>query len=181
MCFRTSRSSVHAPWPVSGNSHCQLWTHHARQLLAAVRHCRRIHAKPIQGLPTYRVAVFQVFWGCSVEGAKTSAASSRSHQLQCWKWRVSVSSLWMFEQYCDPSPTTHRDTRPQVRSLTLGITERHVTKPNDTSLTLCCIFTKCQSSQLGGVAESDQWTDSSTSFFPQDVVRWSVLVIFFSL
>lgn len=60
------------------------------------------------------VCVFQVFWGCAVERAKTSAASSRSHQLQRWKWRVSVSSLWMFEQHCDSSPTTHRDTWPQV-------------------------------------------------------------------
>lgn len=84
------------------------------------------------------VCVFQVFWGCAVEGAKTSAASSRSHQLQRWEWRVSVSSLWMFEQHCGPSPATHRDTWPQVHNLSLawGLTETQVIKPNDASLTV---------------------------------------------
>lgn len=40
LCYRASQSSLHAPGSLPGDSHSQLWTHHACNLLAEVRHCK---------------------------------------------------------------------------------------------------------------------------------------------
>lgn len=180
MCFRTSRFCVHAPWPVSGNSHCQLWTHHARQLLAEVRH---IQAKPIQRPQTDRVCV--CFLGilrlCSWRSKDVSSVFEVTPATTLKMESFSVLSVNVWATLWSLSYHTQRHlTTGTYLSLTWGLTEAHVIKPNDASLTVSFILTKCQSSQFGGVAESDQSTDSSTSFFPQDFVWWSVPVIFFS-
>lgn len=40
LCYRALQSSLHAPRSLPGDSHSQLWTHHACHLLAEVRHCK---------------------------------------------------------------------------------------------------------------------------------------------
>lgn len=60
------------------------------------------------------------------------------------------ATLWSLSYH-----TQRHLTTGTYLSLTWGLTEAHVIKPNDASLTVSFILTKCQSSQFWGVAESD--------------------------
>lgn len=139
MCFRTSRSSVHAPRPVSGDSHCQLWTHHARQLLAEVSTADAYMQNRFRDHKLIVCVVSGISRLCSWR-SKDASSVFEVTPATTWKMEsfcvlfVNVwATLWSLSCHTQRHPTTGASL-----SLTWGLTETHWThrKPNDASLFL---------------------------------------------